>query len=105
MVPFPPGPDSFTYTLDGTIQTFALPSFLFSSLDCSNPYTIEVVRTDASSTIPFYWNTTGFSLQSNNQLLAGVSHYRIDASETTYCASEISLKDSSYKFTLTLSVP
>lgn len=57
MAPSPAGPENFDYVINPTTstpQTFMLPTYVFASLACANPYDITVIRTD-NTPIPFAW--------------------------------------------------
>jgi hypothetical protein len=54
-------PGAYTYPIDGNFRTFTLPSFLFTTPTCSNPYSTSIVRTDTNTTIAFTSGSQQFS--------------------------------------------
>lgn len=106
MLPSTAGPGSFTYVINPTTptpQTFTLPSYLFSSSVCLNPYSITIVRTDALQVVPFTVDSlTSISLVTQDTALAEVQNYRIDALQLNTCPSQTQLTNNAFTFTLTM---
>lgn len=81
MSPSSAGPGAFNYLIDGSNQTFTLPSYTYTSSACANPYAINVVRTDTNTTVPFTWvnNSTTIWFKSADSMQTGVTNYKIEA--------------------------